>query len=118
MFSVKTLFDIIFLAFISGCMTQPESPWNDEVLERDIELKDIIFSSKGYSRHFLEYDKNRVTLEVYHPGGLNKPVVILVHGSVGISGDRAERYGGFAQELMKNNVIALDIHYFDSPQRD
>ena len=115
---MKTWIFIICLAFISGCMTQPESPWSDEVLERDIGLKGFIAAPKGNSRHFLEYDKNKVTLDVYHPGGVNKPVVILVHGSAGISGERAERYRGFAQELMKNDIIGVNVHYFDSPQGD
>ena len=79
----------------------------------------IIFLSIQSARaekitEYLQYADEKVTLDIYNPGGSNRPVAILIHGAAGISGDRAERYRNFATDLMKNGIIAVNVHYFDS----
>ena len=64
-----------------------------------------------------EYENEKVQIDVYNPDKENCPVVILIHGSAGITGDRAARYERFASDLEKEGVIALNVHYFDT-QRD
>ncbi len=64
----------------------------------------------------LEYDNQKVKLDVYNPKSSNCPVVILIHGALGIEGDRAVRYSGFATDLMNKGIIAINVHYFDSKQ--
>ena len=48
-----------------------------------------------------------------NPGGGKCPVVIILHGSSGIEGDRAVRYKRFAEELQQEGIIAINAHYFD-----
>lgn len=64
----------------------------------------------------LEYDNQKIRLDIYDPKSFNCPVVILIHGGAGIKGDRAERYRGFATDLMNKGIIAINVHYFDSQQ--
>jgi len=66
----------------------------------------------------LKYDNQKVKLDIYNPKSFNCPVVILIHGSAGIEGDRAIRYRGFATDLMNKGIIAINVHYFDSQQSD
>jgi dienelactone hydrolase len=71
--------------------------------------------SKGTTSE-LNYDNQRVKLDVYNPKYFNCPVVILIHGAAGIGGDRAIRYKGFATDLMNKGIIAINVHYFNSRQ--
>jgi len=83
----------------------------------------IIFlsSSVTYAEkttEYLQYAAEKVTLDIYNPGGDRCPVAILIHGASGIEGDRATRYKNFATDLMKNGIIAINVHYFDSKQNN
>jgi len=62
----------------------------------------------------LKYDKESVRLDIYNPNNKNAPVIILIHGASGIESDRAERYRDFATDLMREGIIAINVHYFDS----
>jgi dienelactone hydrolase len=65
------------------------------------------------STQYLEYDGEKVQIDIYNPGLKGCPAVILIHGAAGITGDRAERYKNFAMSLKKKGIIAINIHYFD-----
>ena len=65
-------------------------------------------------KEVLQYDNEKVTIDIYSPGAGYRPVAILIHGAAGISGDRAERYKGFATDLMNEGIIAINVHYFES----
>ena len=65
------------------------------------------------SVQYLEYDNEKVQIDIYNPGRKSCSVVILLHGAKGITGDRAARYRGFATSLKKRGIIAINIHYFD-----
>lgn len=67
---------------------------------------------------YLQYADEKVTLDIYNPGGSSCAVAVLIHGAAGISGDRAVRYQNFATDLMKNGIIAINVHYFDSKQNN
>jgi len=66
---------------------------------------------------FLEYSGERVQFDVYDPGLSGGPAAILIHGSAGITGDRAERYRRFAMDLAGRGILAVNVHYFDSPRQ-
>ncbi len=65
---------------------------------------------------YLQYADEKVTLDIYNPGGMSRAVAILIHGASGIEGDRATRYKNFAMDLMQKGIIAINVHYFDSKQ--
>ena len=76
-------------------------------------------SLAGESIEYLEYSDEKVRLDIYDPPGSRKsPVVILIHGSAGIDGDRAVRYRGFARDLMNKGIIAVNVHYFESEREN
>ncbi|MDD3296428.1 MAG: dienelactone hydrolase family protein [Candidatus Omnitrophica bacterium] len=70
----------------------------------------------GKSTHYMRYGNEKVRLDIYNPGmGTEKrPIVILIHGSAGITGNRATRYREFGNSLMLRGIIAINVHYFDS----
>jgi len=76
--------------------------------------KGAIPATEGYDKRYLKYGGESVTLDIYNPGSTNCPVVILIHGSAGIKGDRAIRYRGFATDLMNEGIVAINVHYFES----
>jgi dienelactone hydrolase len=80
----------------------------------------LVFVSKSFGAeiHILEYGNEKVQLDIYNAGRARSPVVILIHGAAGIKGDRAVRYKGFATDLMKEGIIAINVHYFDSNKRN
>jgi dienelactone hydrolase len=81
----------------------------------------LLFSSFAFaekSREYLKYEDEQVRLDIYNPGYRNCPVVILIHGGVGIEGDRAIRYAGFATDLMNKGIIAINVYYFDSKREN
>jgi len=75
-------------------------------------------SKNKISTHYLKYETESVRLDIYNPHRDNCPVVILIHGSAGISGDRATRYKNFATDLMYKGIIAINVHYFESQQHN
>ncbi len=68
------------------------------------------------STHYLSYASEKVKLDIYHPGKDQCPIAILIHGAAGIEGERAQRYRDFASDLMKQGIIAINVHYFDSDE--
>jgi len=76
------------------------------------------FVFAGESSANLEYANEKVRLDIYNPTFPQCPVVILIHGAAGIEGDRAERYRGFATDLMNKGMIAVNVHYFDSKKEN
>lgn len=70
------------------------------------------------SRFNLTYGDETIRLDIYNPQRSYCPVVILIHGAAGIEGDRAERYRGFATDLMDNGFIAINVYYFDTKSKD
>ena len=81
-----------------------------EIIERRRHLRELTSDSIQY----LEYDREKVQIDIYNPGLKSCPVVVLIHGAAGISGDRAERYRNFAMSLKKKGIIAINVHYFDT----
>ncbi len=73
---------------------------------------------RGVSSALLEYDDEKVTLDIYNPVPKIRPVVILIHGAAGIKGDRAIRYKKFATDLMNRGIIAINVHYFESKKQN
>lgn len=67
-------------------------------------------------QEYLKYWNESVKLDIYDPGFSGCAVVILLHGSAGIEGDRATRYESFATDLMEKGIMAINVHYFDSAQ--
>lgn len=65
---------------------------------------------------FLIYDNQRVRLDIYRPISTYAPVAILIHGAAGIEGDRAQRYQRFASDLAQRGIVAINVHYFNSPR--
>ena len=81
----------------------------------------VLFANCAFGeqrREYLEYDKERVRLDIYNPGYRDCPVVILIHGAAGIEGIRAARYKGFATDLMNNGAIAINVYYLDSRRKN
>jgi dienelactone hydrolase len=77
----------------------------------------LLFSNFAFAEEsieYLKYSNEKVRLDIYNPELYRIPVVILIHGSAGIEGDRAERYRGFATDIMNKGMIAINVHYFDS----
>jgi acetyl esterase/lipase len=72
----------------------------------------------GISADYLLYDGQKVRVDVYNPGGDTSPVVIVLHGSAGIEGDRASRYRNLGAIFMNNGIIAINIHYFETKNAD
>lgn len=73
---------------------------------------------RGISSTYIEYEDEKVTLDIYNPESKKSPVVILIHGAAGIEGDRADRYKGFATDLMNKGMIAINVHYFESKRKN
>jgi dienelactone hydrolase len=86
-----------------------------DIYDPHLDMPDSIHVPYGVSTQYLEYDQKRIRLDVYNPGVEGCPAVILIHGSAGISGDRAVRYREFATGLMKRGILAINMHYFESP---
>lgn len=81
----------------------------------------FLFTSFAFSEEnqiYLRYANEKVRLDIYNPTHYSCPIVILIHGAAGIEGDRAERYRGFATDLMNRGVIAINVHYFDSKKEN
>jgi dienelactone hydrolase len=76
----------------------------------------LAYAQKNFNpdTRYLRYGANKVRMDIYNPGGSNRPVVILIHGAAGIEGDRAERYRGFASDIRNSGMIAINVHYFQS----
>jgi len=79
-------------------------------------LTSFAFAAKEKAN--LEYGDEKVRLDIYNPARYNCPVVILIHGAAGIEGDRADRYAGFATDLMNKGIIAINVYYFDSKRQN
>ncbi|MBD3245605.1 MAG: hypothetical protein GF333_01160 [Candidatus Omnitrophica bacterium] len=72
--------------------------------------------SMGESTEYLTLGNKRVKVDVYNPGRPGSPVVLVIHGSAGITGKRASRYRRFGYDLMNQGIIAVNVHYFESSQ--
>ncbi len=66
----------------------------------------------------LRYNNEEVQLDIYNPKKRYCPVAILIHGAAGIEGNRAIRYKRFATDLMEEEIIAINVHYFDSQRKN
>ncbi|MBD3245584.1 MAG: alpha/beta fold hydrolase [Candidatus Omnitrophica bacterium] len=88
--------------------------WKDDIEEIGSSEFPAAKAVKGLSRETIEVGDDEVRIDVYNPGTSLCPVVILIHGSAGIQGDRAQRYKRFATDLMNEGVIAINVHYFQS----
>ena len=84
---------------------------------KGIDRKPPILLDKGFNKCYLEYDDEKIILDIYNPDSWRCPVVILIHGAAGIEGNRAVRYKGFATDLMNKDIIAINVHYFDTKRR-
>lgn len=115
MVNLKIFFIFLFILFGKILISA-----GGEGIFSNLAIKQDVFGSARHTAQttkFLTYNGQRVRLDIYHPGTINPPAAILIHGAAGIEGDRALRYQRFATDLVNKGIAAINVHYFNTAQQ-
>ncbi|MFH1305099.1 MAG: hypothetical protein ABIH74_01695 [Candidatus Omnitrophota bacterium] len=90
---------------------EPEVMEEPEFEDEDPQVKPKISANRTDN---LKYDGESIRLDIYDPGGSSRPVVLLIVGAPAGQIDPALGGPGFAQDLKRKGIIAINVQYLDS----